>query len=232
VGEVSTAVVAGDGQKAFTTSVNSVADKLESFGIAGTMAAEGLRTFTAAVDVSREAVQAFANRGRELAAYNPAIAQARAEADVKLLLLDMKEATKFSAQYVKMIESEVRLNEAWRRSFEPVKARLMDFLANRIVPFMERVAKHVEAGVTKLDLMLTVMENLPKLLTGNFGGFQQAIVDRANELAGGINDDPGLKAGMAALEDWWIKAKQLQPAGHVRGPMQADPKLKLPIMER
>jgi hypothetical protein len=84
-----------DGIGAFTKTVDTAANAMEKIPIVGTAAGQALKVFTTTLNTVNEVVGAFAGRGRELRMYDPAIAQAAANADVKNLKLDMQEAARF-----------------------------------------------------------------------------------------------------------------------------------------
>lgn len=229
-GDVGTSIARNDGQAAFAKGVDGAADVLAKIPIAGTAAAEGLKTFTAALSVSREVLGAFAERGRELRNYNGPIAAAAAIADVKKLQMDMAEANRFSAQYVKLIEAETRVNAAWRRATDPIRMRIMEFLANRVAPWLERIGERVEKGANMLEMLGVMVDNLDKLANLDFDGFAGDIKKKMKDIDDELKKrNQPVEAGMQAVESWYTALDKLElPAAKPNA--GADRQLKLPIL--
>lgn len=227
-GEMGSSVAKNDGMGAFTKGIDGAAGALGKIPIVGTAAAEGLKVFTTAINTARETINAFAERGRELRGYNPAIAQAAAIADVKKIQMDIAEANRFSAQYVKMIEAQSRIDAAWRRATDPIRARIMEFLANKLAPWLERMGERVERIMNTADLMGAIADNFDKLLNLDFDGFKGAIDKRLKDIVDEVKKrDQPQEAGMKAVESWYTRLDQMQFAPAPAEP--GDRNLKLPI---
>lgn len=231
-GDIGTSVARNDGLAAFTKGVDGAADVLAKVPIAGTAAAESLRTFTTVLSTAREVIGAFADRGRELRMYSGPIAQAAAQADVKKLLLDMAEANRFSAQYVKMIEAESRVNAAWRRASDPIRVRIMEFLASKVAPWMERIGERVEKVANAMEIVGVMVDNVEKLAKLDFEGFAGDIKKKMKDIDDELKKrNQPVEAGMQAVESWYTALDKLQlPAA--RPDPGRDRQLKLPVLLR
>lgn len=231
-GDVGTAVARNDGQAAFTKAVDGAADVLGKIPIAGTVAAEALKTFTAALTVGREVLGAFADRGRELRNYSGPIAAAAAQADVKKLLLDIGEANRFSAQYVRLIEAESKVNAAWRRASDPIRVRIMEFLANNVGPWLERVAGRVEKIVTIGENMMEMWTdpiNRAMLFSGQGKELLEKVLKKQQEQLDlqkkNLNNDGPIQQ----VESWYTALDRLQLPVAMAAP-GGDRQLKLPVL--
>lgn len=231
-GDVSTSVARNDGMGAFTKGVDGAADALGKIPLVGTAASEALKTFTTVLNTAREVVSAFAERGRELRAYSGPIAQAAAVADVKKLQLDMAEANRFSAQYVKLIESESRINAAWRRATDPIRMRIMEFLADKVAPWLERMGEKVERLSNTADMIGVIVDNMDKLATFDFNGVAEAMKKKMKDIEDELKKrDQPTEAGMQAVVSWYTALDKLQLPAAGPNP-NADRQLKLPVLMR
>jgi hypothetical protein len=231
-GEVAKKIAANDGIGAFTKTVDTAANAMEKIPIVGTAAGQALKVFTTTLNTVNEVVGAFAGRGRELRMYDPAIAQAAANADVKNLKLDMQEAARFSAQYVKMIEGEQRINAAWRRATDPIRFKIMELLEKHGIPLLEKIAARVEGVFNGIEIIQVVIENLPLLIDGEFEKFRNLIEGEVKRIHNDFKkrDDGGV-AGKAALDAWISGLGKLKPEPHGPNVNAGDVQLKLPMLK-
>lgn len=228
-GDMAKDVARTDGLSAFIRGVDGAADALERIPLAGTALGEAFKATTTALRVANDTIAAFADRGRELRMYDAGIAQAAALVEVKKIQMDIAEANRFSAQYVKMIEAEARVHAAWRRATDPIRARIMEFLANYLAPWLERVGGRVEQLMQTADMVGVLLDNVDKLANFDFRGVADALDRKMKDIADELKKRklPG-EAGAQAVDSWMAAVMKLE-LSPVPAPEVRDRELKLPL---
>jgi hypothetical protein len=120
-GRQARAVVADRPMAVLAERSEQVAKNFERIPIVGQVYAEQVRLATGTVKTFSETVQAIVERGRALAAYDPEIARARANADVATIYRDRREARELSGQYATAINREAELEGTVRAALLPFK---------------------------------------------------------------------------------------------------------------
>lgn len=139
MGEKAVKQIAGnDGLGLLQTGAEGAAKTLESVPVVGKMFAEGLRAAIAPIGLFKSAMEAFSGRAKELAQYDGRIALADANAEMKTMFADMKEANKMGASYANLLEREQEMNQAFQEALAPIKAVLINTLAD-VAEFVKMV---------------------------------------------------------------------------------------------
>jgi hypothetical protein len=114
----------------------------------------------AATSVTRgftDMVAAFVDRGKQISGYNAPLAQATAEAEVRDILFDIREANELGTEYARLTSAS---SEAWtaiKEAMLPIKKFLLEVLASfleTVLPYLQRLPTAVkETGSTLADLL-------------------------------------------------------------------------------
>lgn len=155
-GQAAKSLAGNDGFGMVATVADRTADKLDNLGLGGKLAAEGLKTLSTTMRVYNETVGAFTARGKELSGYNPLIAQAQAQADVRRLMSDVSEANKLGEKYAKLIESQSKMDARLQEALLPLKEKLITFL--------DKSMPAIEAGVTGLVVTMDAIAGSVELI--------------------------------------------------------------------
>lgn len=176
---------------AVTTASNLAAKGLEKLGPAGVAAAEGLKTVTTAANAIAAVTDAFVERARELSTYDPRIAQATAQADVRRLQADIREAQRMGDRLSDLVDAQADLEITMRELLLPIKEVIVDTLT----AFLDFVKNSI---LTVLELM----KELPginkkwadELIKGLKG---EDVADVGNLLTNLLNSANNLQIGSA-----------------------------------
>jgi hypothetical protein len=156
--EFGVAIAKNDIGDVLMDSADGAADSLMSFSesifsLGGIALATGLKNNLAMIEAGRKVVDALVQRGRELEGLNADLAYAGAEADVRKLEADIREAETVGPDVGSLIESTSRVETAIQDIFSPIKAGLADatdrvvepladmleFQRDILVPLFERI---------------------------------------------------------------------------------------------
>lgn len=139
-GESLKMVAGNDTLGLFKKGVEGASDKLEQIGIAGKVAAEGLRLVGTVVTTFADTAQAFIDRGKQLQSYSSDLAQANAMAGVRTLQSDIKEAQATGPATASLTESFSVIENTFREMLLPIKKIVVEVLAG----MAKRIADAVE----------------------------------------------------------------------------------------
>lgn len=102
------------------------ADMVEQVPAIGPIGAAALRGASFAQTQQEGTMQAFRDRGRELAQYDPRLAQSYALADMRKMQADIREARQLGGQYAKLNDAMSQREVNWQDASLPVKAGMLD----------------------------------------------------------------------------------------------------------
>lgn len=170
IGNVGQQIASGDSKGLRNSISEGVAKTLETAGVAGQIAAEGLRTLTAAVNVAGEVFDAFAERGKEIAQYNSGIGGAAAEQNVARLRADIEEANRLGPDYQRVIRAQTQIEGYQNDVMQFVKGELLGALAEIAEPVGEflretkGIRKAIFGTASALSPLKTFVSILPPVL--------------------------------------------------------------------
>jgi len=115
---------------------------------------ELIKTAGTLVNVQQRAAQAFIDRGKELSKFSGPLAAANAQADIKRMQADMKEAQVMGKSLARLTEQQNRAEIAFRDAILPIK----EAIVRKLTVIAERSADFLEAHGRKLDTMVWIAE--------------------------------------------------------------------------
>lgn len=218
---------------AVTMASDAAAGHLEKFGLVGKVWAEELRTMTKAVTVAKQTLDAFADRGKELAELNSTIAGASARQEVALLRADMREANRLQKEYADLIDAQTRIDVATQDAIVELKKVILPVL----VRVAEGVATIVETATAVMEGVAKVREEIrQQLAEGMLAAIRTAFPGRVGELLEKALKDY-LKRGKEADAEIGIdqirRAAEMDfgiPAGRNEGDVQAAQAMGAPLL--
>jgi hypothetical protein len=187
IGSVAKSVASNDGFGAIAAAGEGVAKALDNIPIVGGAFASTVRLATGGLNIFKDVLDSFADRGRELAKYNSGIAAEVAIANVERILADIAEANNNQDEYMDLIRAQAKMERAWQEAMQDLKKSIM--------PFLTTGAK----GITMIVKML------PELLK-NMGGPFGAILGKFGEAISALdkidkNTDDTADATAKMLDD-------------------------------
>jgi len=114
--------------------------------VAAYAAKKGFDAFMAAVDH-------FVARGEQLAPYSGAIAGARAQANVRQIMGDIREANQLGDSIARLTDAQSRFNDDIRKIMEPIKRVIAEVLAGlmeRLAKWLDEVTPDIAAGLEEI----------------------------------------------------------------------------------
>lgn len=146
------ALAANRNLEAMTTAAKGAGNALAALGPVGAAAGAALKTAAEFAGAFGKAVNAFTDRGRELSAYDARLAKAAAEADMRSLQADLREAQQNGEAMARLIEQQSELENTVRDLLLPIKQFVVEFLID-FVQFVKSC----------LRTMLELMQHLPMI---------------------------------------------------------------------
>jgi len=175
-GEQARRVAGNDYLGALNASVEGAAGALEKIPVVGKLAGEGLRAAIAPVNEFAKTVEAFVQRGRELARYDAGLAAAAARADTRRTLADIDEAGRLSDSISRLSDAQSGVEEAFREVMLPIKQLLAELLADVAEPVADLIQILKPFIVTVVELLKTLVDIARKLNPlGQAGDFLKAL---------------------------------------------------------
>jgi|GEM_PF-6363019 len=211
-GSGAVALAGNNAGAALNGAVGAATAGLSRLGPYGMAAGAALQTVAAVGNAASDAVMAFVNRGKELSGYNAQLAGASAEADVRSLMADMREAEQLGPQMAELIETQSKMEASFRELILPIKEWILDVL-NAFLKSMLEMGVGVLEGInemipTKVDALEKAIKKIHDILEGK--DIAVASVDELFKQA-----------------DAFIAPKL--PAGAIR-PLDAGPALGIPFL--
>jgi hypothetical protein len=144
-GSVATPLAAGRNLEGVSKAAHIASNALGTIPVVGAPAARILKAFTTVTAEAINTMNAFADRGRELAAYDGRLAAATANADVRRMQGDIREAKALGEKMSQMIEKQSQVEDTIRDMLLPVK----EFILDKLIDFIQFAR---DALVTFLEL--------------------------------------------------------------------------------
>lgn len=210
VGHTVANAATGQGMAAMAHATVGASQAIGKLGAVGATAGAGLMAVGAAAKLVQETTLALVNRGRELAGFDPGLAQANAAREVRKIQDDMREAKETSASLSKLTDLVSDFESSFREAVLPIKQFTIDFLKEFLTWFKEVV----------IDMLRTIKDW--RLVSDSFKAWAQRVIDALEgKNKGDGNIDDLLRAAAAALPT----KPNPDPAAEAR-----DRKLGLPIL--
>lgn len=130
-------LASNDNLGAVTKVADGAAEALGKIPIVGQVFEAGLKLATTVVREFAEVSDAFVRRGRELMAYNPALAQANAAADVRSLTTDVREAQALGPSIARLTDAQSEASTEFRELLLPIKQFIVEVLAGVMQDLVE-----------------------------------------------------------------------------------------------
>jgi hypothetical protein len=186
---------------------------------------ELIKTAGTLVNVQQRAAQAFIDRGKELSKFSGPLAAANAQADIKRMQADMKEAQVMGKSLARLTEQQNRAEIAFRDAILPIK----EAIVNKLTMIAERIAGFLETHGKKLEFMAWALEALVNLLA-NFPGLSQigvALLDKLTQIK--KNTDKDDKIDHPPIDEWLGALKAMGPGFQRNNPEGPRANLNAPI---
>lgn len=147
------------------TGLSDVAEKMPIFGAQLKLVSD---TAGQVVASFHTVVEAFLARGKELSGYNPDLAISYAQADVKMLMADIREANQLGPGIARMNDTWTKFSLELREMLLPIKKFLVENLADFLEWGKERIDKLVERVIWMGLVFEEIPDTLQMVITGNF----------------------------------------------------------------
>lgn len=151
--------------------LGSVAGASAAFGPVGAVIAGVQQAFDlakAAVHKFTETVHYFIDRGKELEKFSGPIAGARARADVRSTLADIREAKQLGEGIAGLTDAQSRLEETVRQLLEPIKRFVVENLADLLSTIADIAQDLGPFLKVNLEILVGFLQVLVDVATGRF----------------------------------------------------------------
>lgn len=170
-GRAGAAIADNDLLGAVTTSAHAAAGALSLIPVVGPPLAAGLEIATASVKGFAAVVGAFNERAEQLAAFSPELAVAKAQADVRTLMADIREAQTLGPDYARMVEVESQVMIEIRELLMPIKKALLE----SVVILMESLRDWAPILAEVLKEIASILNQIFKFLISILPGGKDAV---------------------------------------------------------
>lgn len=174
-GNAGSAVVDNRVGDAFSTVSGGISKGLAMLGPEGAVAGAALSVFTKGIEASSEVVQAFVQRGKELSAYNGALAATTALSEVNSVQQDIHEADMTGDKIAELTTTAAEIGAIFREVFNYIKSWTLDIInpvLKEILDGMEFILKALDwltRHTTPIGDILTELKEVKELLEGSGG---------------------------------------------------------------
>lgn len=232
-GKAARQLASKDAMGLFEGHVERSAKMMEKVGPAGKVLAEGVRAAAVPVQEFTKTVEAFVQRGQQLAAYDSRLAAANAQADVKRVMSDIKEAEAMGESLGRLTDAQSDIQSDMREILMPIKKLLSEVLAAvaEKLAFLVDLAKDI--GVPAIEKiadgirhLIDLAEGALKLMPGNAG--ELLVKYLKAEMARRDEDDD---EDSLLLDQFLGVAESIpSPATPNEGDIQAGQRLGVPLL--
>jgi len=186
---------------------------------------ELIKTAGTLVNVQQRAAQAFIDRGKELSKFSGPLAAANAQADIKRMQADMREAQMMGKSLSRLTEQQNRAEMAFREAMLPIK----EAVVNKLTMIAERIAGLLEAHGKKFEFMAWALEAMVNFLSRlpGLGQISIAIMDKLTQIK--KNTDKNDKIDHPPIDEWLGALKAMGPGFQRNDPEGPRANLNAPI---
>jgi hypothetical protein len=146
LGEVAKKAAGNDGIGIIISANRAIGGMLEKIPIVGKAMAAFQDIIPTILETFQSTLKAVADRGRELSKYSPELALATAQADVRKIFADIREAKANERKYADLILKQQQIEESFTKALQPLKEAVATILIT--------IAPHIERMATQLGDML------------------------------------------------------------------------------
>ena len=205
------AVAGNDYLGAFQVGVKAGGDVLGQIPVVGKAASAALETFGTAVTATVGVVNAFTERGKQLAMYSGQLTAATATADIRGMQSDLREADVLGPKLAELIDLQSRFEQVFREIMLPIK----EVVLGAIIELLKGIA----------EVLLKILENIQpivKFFSDAAGAGVAGLIVRIRALLEGHGPGLGLDPRLLG----WIGA----PVGGVAAPAPAPAAGAIPLL--
>ncbi len=167
---------------AVSSAAEGAAKQLESIPIIGQVWAAEIRAATQAVNAFGQVVSAFVDRGKQLAAYSPALAQAGGRAELRSTLADIREAQDLGDRLAHLTDLQSELDVTVRELVTPIKVAILE----RIIPILQTMVDNARLAYGFGESMVAGFKGIQgflfNLATGDLVAAVRSIRDSVGEV--------------------------------------------------
>jgi hypothetical protein len=131
-----------------------------SVPILGDLANAQIGLIKSIISIPDKLSNAFIQQAHAISPYSGAIAGSEAQAEIRSIRADMREANELGPDMARLIDAQSRFDNSMRELILPIKKFLVEVLAERL----EMIAKLIEIGVNLPDILKTIMSDLGQAL--------------------------------------------------------------------
>lgn len=141
--QIGQAVAGNQGASAASGTLNMASDLIGKINSPLAKVVSGVvGTFATLIMATKALVDAFVNRGLELAQYSPSISIAESQSDVRRMMADIREAQALGDDYARLIEAQTDVEIEIREILIPIKKFVMEILT----PVVKDVAEWLKSA--------------------------------------------------------------------------------------
>lgn len=196
-------LAANDNLGAVKTMADGAATALGKIPIVGQVAEAAIKAFGTGIKAASDVVDAFVERGKELSQFSAPLAIAGAQADIRSLFADIREAEALGPSLARLTDAQSRLSTDLRDMLLPIKQTLIENLGELLDYFRALIAILKAAGEAVGPAVAVATDPLRKLLAiigPAVAPIQQHLKDIADAAKKDEEDDEPLKAIHDALD--------------------------------
>lgn len=197
IGTAGAGIAQNDPGAAISSVARTASLGLAALGPKGFVAAAALQATVGAVTAFRETVNAFVARGRELSGLSGTLASATAQADVRKLQADLREAQQVGPAMARLIEVQSKADAAVQRLLEPIKI----VITEKLTVFLETSLKFMLGVLEFVDGLKAALGGPGLVVLSPLLGGLAAITDLKSMIRD-IRDILRGTAGPSLITDW------------------------------
>lgn len=141
-----------------------VIDTARKIPVVGEALAGTLNLITAPARALVDVFKGMADRGKELADYDPRIAMAQAMAEIETTFADIREAQAMGEEYAQVIKLENEFKIMWREAILPIKKMLVEWAVEN----GEAIKATLVSVAEVLKVILTVLQAIGKAIAFSY----------------------------------------------------------------
>jgi hypothetical protein len=204
-----------------TAAPRKITAALESVPLIGGSLSLLPKVTLAAVDAVKVMTDAFLVRAKEIEDFSPDIAVASAQADVRQMFADIREADKLGPDLARLIEAESNVSVMIQDALLPIKKVVVEVLAN----LLEDLPPYIEGAkaffITIIESVKTLIEVTVDIASFRIPAALQALLELPERTAKAIKDSEEPEPKPEVIEKWMRELFNMMPAG--RDPSLVDP---------
>lgn len=220
VADVAQHLASNDALGGLLGAAEGAAKGLEQIPIVGQVYAAEIRLVTTAISSFRDTVNAFVERGRQLAPYSADLTSAGVTADVREMISDIREANTIGPDLARLTDAQSRAWAEAREIILPIKKMIVENLTE----WMELIARKLEenraGALATIEMTRQLLDILLKFASMDVQGGVQGLKDLPEKIRKAIEDALKPKDELNELFDQQLKdiAAGIGAAANAPGP--------------